>query len=182
WKAIHDFDWDYNKAYDMMYNMGIPRSKLRIAPPTLSSAAIIDLKMGLKAWPRWFDKLAIRLPGVRSAAQYGKISVRPHRRLGETWQQAYQRECIDEAPAWIAERATLTKEAFLKNHTKHSTGDFPDIKGCSRCYMKSWRTLAYAVYMGDPLSLHVTGAIHLPYMEPEFFRAGAGTWGGTPSW
>jgi hypothetical protein len=40
--------------------------------------------------------------------------------------------------------------------------------------------LSKDLYMGDPFGFAVA---ELPYVEPEFFRPGAGTWGGgKPSW
>ena len=44
----------------------------------------------------------------------------------------------------------------------------------------SWRNLAFTMWNGDPFSLK-TDSI-LPNIEPEFFRKGAGTWGGKPTW
>jgi len=45
--------------------------------------------------------------------------------------------------------------------------------------MQTWKALAKMMYGGDPFSLKVS---YLPYMEPEYFRKGAGYWGGKPTW
>jgi hypothetical protein len=50
------------------------------------------------------------LPGVRRVVHFGLRAIRPHKKPDETWEECYQRECIDWAPAWIAERATRLRE------------------------------------------------------------------------
>jgi len=179
WKAIFDNKWDYNSAYDVMHRMGVSRDRLRIAPPTMAAIAVKSLPMAAAAWPRWFDLVCKRLPGVRSASQFGMRSVRPLRREGETWQECFERTCLKEAPAWIRERAQMAMEMQLALHSKHSTAPFPQVDKCLRCQvMSSWKYLAYSIYMGDPFSQKCN---KIPYVEPEYFRPGSGTWGGKPS-
>lgn len=182
WKAIRDNKWDYNSAYDVMHRLGVNRDHLRIAPPTLTEASINTLSVAAKAWPKWFDKVCERLPGVRTAALFGRKAIEPIRRLGETWKECFYRTCIDEAPAWIAERSKKVVDAVLKQHARHSTEEFPEVQRCPRCKMlSSWKTLAKTMYNGDPFSIKSKEI--LPYVEPEFFREGAGTWGyGKPTW
>lgn len=181
WKAIADNKWDYNSAYDVMNRMGVPRRSLRIAPPTLNQASIRYLSVAQKAWPIWFDKVCKRLQGVRSAAQFGPRSCNPNRRLGETWEQCFYRECLTDAPDWIAERAATLMNQKVRRHATHSTAPFPESKGCYECTAaNSWKSLAYVLYNGDPFCLSQS---ELPYVEPDFFRPGAGTWGGgKPTW
>ena len=183
WKAIHDNKWDYNRAYDVMHRHGIPRSRLRIAPPTLTTAGVPALRQASQAWPIWFEKVCERLPGVRAVARYGKRAVLPNRRLNETWEQCYQRTCIDEAPEWIKKRAIRGRDTILRRHKKHSTTPFPQNVKCSRCPVPNcWRQLAYKMYMGNPFCFGGTMESVLPYVEPEEFRKGAGVWGGKPTW
>jgi len=181
WKAINDHGWDYNQAYDTLYRLGLPKHRLRIAPPTLTSAGLPALKLSMSAWPQWFDKVATRLPGVRTAALFGKRAVEPLRRIGEDWSDTFQRECIDEAPTWIAKRARKWSAFVQSFHARHSTQHFPQIKPCGRCKPAggSWKALCMALYMGDPFSMK---AQELPYMEPDAFREGAGKWEGAPTW
>ncbi len=182
WKAIRDNNWDYNKAYDVMHRLGISRNKLRIAPPTLAAAAIDGMSMAAKAWPQWFDKVCQRLPGVRTASMFGRRSVEPIRKLGESWKDCFHRTCIDEAPDWIAERSRKLATYVLMNHKRHSTEAFPEVTKCPKCQMtSSWKNLAKIMYMGEPFSMKVKVDV-LPYVEPEYFREGAGTWGGKPTW
>lgn len=179
WKAISDNKWDYNAAYDTMYRMGVKRKDLRIAPPTMNAAGLGLLTYASQAWPQWFDKVADRLQGVRTAAMFGKRSVTPQRQLGETWEECYHRLCTEDAPPWIRARATHLKERMLSAHTHHSTTPLPEISPCRTCYgnIGSWKSLTMIMYTGDPFSVKTP----LPYVEPEFFRPGAGKWGGKAS-
>jgi predicted phosphoadenosine phosphosulfate sulfurtransferase len=181
WKAINDNGWDYNRAYDVMHKMGVARHRLRIAPPTLNLAGADSLQVAARAWPQWFDRVCHRLEGVRLVARYGRRAVEPLRRVGESWQDCFNRECVNEAPAaWIRERAVAYSTAILHAHARHSTTPLPDVNPCIPCQgnLGSWRTLTMALYNGDPFSLKCT---KLPYMEPEFFRPGSGTWRGKPT-
>jgi predicted phosphoadenosine phosphosulfate sulfurtransferase len=179
WKAIHEKGWDYNRAYDVMLRFGVKQYAMRIGPPTLNPLGARILKPAASAWPRWFDKVCDRLPGVRQVALFGLRVVQPDRRQGEHWQQTFQRECIDNAPGWIAERAVAYSNAILKAHSKHSTGPLPEKIPCRihKGNIGSWRALTHALYNGDPFALRTD----LPVIEPEFFRQGAGTWGGKPT-
>jgi predicted phosphoadenosine phosphosulfate sulfurtransferase len=183
WKAIGDQHWDYNAAYDTMYRMGMKRSSLRIGPPTMTWYSLPAMQIGAKAWPRWFDRVCARLPGVRTAVMFGKRAVQPERRMGETWHDTYKRTCIDDAPAeWIRERSIVVRDYYLHRHGQHATTPFPDIRPCSICSRSnaSWRNLSFTMYNGNPFALKMYPM--LPYVEPEFFRAGAGKWGGKPTW
>lgn len=179
WKIIKDDNLDYNKAYDVMFRLGLPKNLLRIAPPTMAVAGIRNLKVAYQAFPEWFDKVCERLPGVRSAVYFGRRVVEPHRRLGETWEECFHRECIKDAPKWIADRATKLKGGVTKAHQTHSSTEIPQIKRCVRCGMiGSWKSMAYAMYFGDCFSQKQK---FLPEVEPEFFRPGSGKWLGKPT-
>lgn len=185
WRAIRDNKWDYNRAYDTFNRMGVPRGQLRIGPPTLNQQSITQMGLAAKAWPQWFERVSRRLRGVRSVASFGPKILRPNRRVTETWEECFKRECIEKAPAaWIAERATYAMEYFLRKHAQHSSQPFPEVKSCLACGgagLSCWRSLAMGFWNGDPFSLK-GGPIGMPYLEPEFFRPGAGKWDGKPSW
>ena len=183
WKAIKDMQWDYNEAYNVMYRMGVPRQKMRIGPPTMSAAAIALLSTASRAWPRWFDKVCNRLPGVRTGAKFGRAAVTPHRKLGESWEDCYNRACLGpDSPLWIQERAQILKDHLIAMHGRHSTAAFPDLKPCLPCgQVNTWRQATNVMYNGDPFVTQASSCSALKYVEPEFFRSGAGYWGGTPS-
>jgi 3'-phosphoadenosine 5'-phosphosulfate sulfotransferase (PAPS reductase)/FAD synthetase len=77
WRAFHENGWDYNRAYDVMVRMGIPKKQLRIGPPTMNVYAADALKVASRAWPRWFDRVCKRLPGVRQAGHFGRLAATP---------------------------------------------------------------------------------------------------------
>jgi predicted phosphoadenosine phosphosulfate sulfurtransferase len=181
WKAHLDNGWDYNRAYDAMHRLGLGRKKLRIAPPTMSIYGVDTLRFAAQAWPAWFDRVARRLPGVRTAAQYGIRSVSADRRLNESWEETYERECVARAPAWIAERSERVRELVVRRHGLHATTHLPENKPCPGCPggIGSWKNLTRTMYLGDPFCLRTGGMLR--YVEPEYFRPGAGTWGGAPA-
>lgn len=183
WLAVKEKGWDYNSAYDTMTRFGFKRERQRIAPPTMTTHGIDLLQMAFKAWPSWADRLAERLPGVRLAAKYGRRALQPVRRNNETWEEAYQRLNIDDAPEWIKPRAEQYREVSLRGHAKHSNEPIMEVIACPTCLMgkMSWERMTSDMYLGDPFLLE-TGVMELGYVEPEFFRTGSGVWGGKPIW
>jgi predicted phosphoadenosine phosphosulfate sulfurtransferase len=175
WLAYKRFGWDYNSAYDVMHRMGTKRSELRIGPPTMNIPSAENLrKVGALAWPQWFDRVCRRLPTVRTFAKFGKAAIMPQRRAGELWSDAYQRLCIDEAPDWIAERATVQRERQLTAHANHSSKRYPQREPCTGCTtLPCWMSLTNVMYLGDPFGRYST----LGSLDPQFFRVGAGTYG-----
>lgn len=182
WRAHFIHHWDWNSAYDVFHRMGVDRSRLRIAPPTLSIAGAEKIQLAAKAWPKWFQRVNARLPGLRTVAMYGRRAIEPVRKFGESWDQTYQRECIDEAPAWIATRARRVQEVIIRRHAGHATGPLPEVVACRHCTgaMGSWKKLTRVMYLGDPFAVWVD-YLGLKYVEPEEFRPGSGIWGGRPS-
>ena len=179
WKAIFDNGWDYNSAYDVMHRMGLSRRELRVAPPTMNPAGADHIRdVCSVAWPEWWNRVVRRLPSVRTVALYGKRAIQATRATGESWEECYQRSCIDEAPPWIALRADLMKRMMTGAHNKHGTAPFPQRQRCSECgTLGSWFSLTHTMYLGDPFSVK---ASKLPYVDPEVFRPGAGYWSGKP--
>jgi predicted phosphoadenosine phosphosulfate sulfurtransferase len=182
WKAIGEFGWDYAPCYDVMYRLGLPRSHLRVAPPTMSVAGVGRLQATARAYPQWFDRMCERLPGVRAGARFGLRAVQPVRHLGESWEQVFWRECAGpKTPAWIKQRALRVADRLVKTHKRHSTQPLPEVEPCRTCMGNAgaWKQIALRMYNGDPFSTF--GGSLLPYVEPEFFRPGGGTWnGGSP--
>jgi predicted phosphoadenosine phosphosulfate sulfurtransferase len=177
WKAIHDNGWDYNDAYDVMHRMGVPRRSLRIAPPTMNPGGAEILRVGAAAWPQWWSRVIDRLPSVKTFAMFGKRAIEPTHLLDESWRDTFLRSCIREAPEWIAERATRQMEITVGGHAHHATTPLPETRGCHHCgLLGSWRLLTNALYLGDPFSQKCSA---LPYVDPEYFRPGAGYWSGS---
>jgi predicted phosphoadenosine phosphosulfate sulfurtransferase len=181
WKAIHQNAWDYNRAYDAMFRAGIPAKGLRTGPPTINAYSLKALTVASRVWPTWFDRLNARCPGVRTAAQFGLRALMPIKHSTESWEECFRRTCIETAPPWIAERADKAWRPLAKRHARHSSAPFPEVKACMECGPNgSWKALATTLYSGDAFAIR-TGGVLSP-VEPEYFRPGAGTWGGPPSW
>lgn len=118
---------------------------------------------------------------MRLGALYGKTALKPIRKMNENWEDAYQRLCIDTAPAWIAERAKLYRELCIKQHSAHSNLPILELSACPTCSLgrMSWKAMTENMYLGDPF-LQMTSCDSLGYVEPEVFRPGAGSWDGKP--
>lgn len=181
WRAIRENGWDYNPAYNVMLRMGVPQRRLRIAPPTMSAAGADVLKIAMHAWPQWFERVARRCPGVRAGAQFGKRAVTPRRRVGDTWQVTFERECVTEAPEWIRQRAMRYRDLIVSGHAHHSTAPLPEVEACYHCESESgsWKNLTLQLYAGDPFAMKCHS---LPPADPDLFRPGSGKWYGKPSW
>ena len=178
WRFLHEHQLPYCKAYDTFFKLGARPTSLRLGPPTLNVHGIKFCQMAAKAWPAWFDRVSTRLPGIRTAVQFGKRAVQPFRRYGETWEQCFKRECLGPAtPDWIRERAEYVMRRKLKMHAAHSAAPLPEVKCCFDCrILGSWRDLSLGLWGGDPYALSASGLLEM--VEPEFFRPGAGTWAG----
>lgn len=194
WHCFNTLGWDYNTAYNTLTHMGVRASDQRIGPPTMTPHSIKQLQIAARAWPLWFDAVCRRLPGVRSAGHFGMKAIMPTRQLGESWQECFRRVCLEDAPAWISERAEYVSWRLTKTHERHSTAPFPDIKPCFHCTGGStiacWKKLTIALYGGDPFGLKTDGILkvgknvpplHRKYIDPEYFRPGSGTFAGRPS-
>lgn len=178
WKFIHDFQIDYNRDYDVMWRLGIPKRSLRIAPLTMNTAGLGQLSAMAKAYPKWFDKLCVRCKGVRAVVNFGKRACEPLRRQGETWEDCFNRTCVNDAPEWIKKRALMLLEkqqAVLATKTNEAMPQ----KGGHTFNKISWENICKIAYNGDPFCLKVN---NLPYVEPAEFRPGGGSWGGKPTW
>lgn len=166
WKAIKEFKWDYNRCYDVLYKMGLAKKHQRLSQIAMAVSSTKALQKAAQAWPRWFDKVCDRLPGIRTVVNFGDRSLRPIRYTTETWEQCFQRSCIDTAPQWIAERSTWARNRVLANHAEHAKLPLPDVTDCGICAM-SWRRLAWSLYHGDPFHIEL---MWMPDVEPSIFR------------
>jgi predicted phosphoadenosine phosphosulfate sulfurtransferase len=179
WKAIRDKGWDYNRAYNELFQVGVHKKRLRIAPPSMSQGMDL-LKYALRLWPSWFDKADQRIPGIRTVARFGKRALMPFLNYNETWEQCYQR-LIEDAEAnapWLAQRMHKALADHISHHAAHSTTPIPMVKQnrCLLCKPKnpgSWQGLCLTMYNGDPWSHNNQ---ELPPLEPYTLREGAKGW------
>lgn len=176
YKAIAEFGWDYNTAYDVLHAVGLPRSRLRVSSFGITWAAIGSYPKMAKAWPTWAEQLAERLPETVEVAKRGVAALTPTHHNGETWEQTFWRECVREAPAWIAERSQFVAAAIQRSHRHHSSDPFPDLTECELCdpnEPRSWKALATLMYAGDPW-----GSSRLRRVHPSEFRQSPLLWSG----
>lgn len=179
WKAIGVYKWDYNEAYNHFHRIGVSKTKLRIAPPSMRQG-MDTLKFVLRLWPRWFDVVEARIPGIRTAARYGRHALRPYLLPGETWQDCMMRLIAesDERAPWMAERQRRAVGAQITRHAAHSSAPLPQTasKRCTQCPPHapgSWEGLAVTLFNGDPWA---TNNQSLDPLEPYELRAGAKAW------
>lgn len=176
WKFILDNGCDYNEAYDVMTRSGMKGEAQRIAPPTFGEGAD-SLKMAMQAWPQWWERVCRRVGGLRRAAQFGSIAIKPRRQPWQTWEDVYRDELLNPevVPQWIVSRAEIVLETALRTHRRKSSGPLPEEVGCPTCQPNadSWKALVATMWDGDPFCKRTMA---LPYMEPEDFRPGAGVW------
>lgn len=180
WKFIKDYQLDYNTAYDTLFRVGVPKPRQRIAPPSMRQQ-MSSLKYYMMAWPKWFDKVERRLPGMRMAARYGRHALRPTLQPGETWEARMYRiieEARRDGAGWLADRAEIAVQDAVQRHAVHSSSPLPQTasKRCRTCppfAPGSWEGLAVALYNGDPWS---TTCQRLSPLEPYVLRPGARPW------
>lgn len=166
WKAIKDNHWDYNEAYDVLMKMGISAEQQRIALIAMTPMGVPNLQLAAKAWPRWFDRVCERLPGVHSVVNYGDRALLPIRRAGENWEDCFKRTCIETAPTWIKSRSIFAMKYLLSKHSNHSESNFPEVEKCRVC-KASWKIMAEVMYTGDPFKVKFPWLANL---EPYMFR------------
>lgn len=178
WRFIRDFHLDYSSAYDVMQRYGIDPKYARLAPPTMTAHSINYLPMASKAWPQWWDRVCRRIDGARTAAQFGRRVAQPIRSMGESWESVVRREMLDRSriPDWLVSRVERQVERAHRKHAAHSTTPLPDEARCPHCFnsMSCWKKIAINLYSGDPFGM----TTDMEPIEPEYFRPGAGTWGG----
>jgi predicted phosphoadenosine phosphosulfate sulfurtransferase len=92
WRAPGLMGWDYNRAYDVMEKIGMPRNLQRCAPP-FGEQPIRGLHTFKTCWPELWSKMVGRVAGAATAARYANTGLYacglsdedlPH---GKTWQQ-----------------------------------------------------------------------------------------------
>lgn len=180
WRYIREFKLDYNTAYNKLFQVGVPRRSLRIAPPSMKQG-MDTLKYALRLWPKWFDAVDARLPGIRQAARYGRRALKPYLLPGETWEDVYNRsrsEAEEYGAYWLVKRIDMARKVQLSEHANHASTPLPmtNREGCKQCLPKnpgSWQRLAETMYNGDPWS---HGNQHIPYLEPPELREDAKYW------
>ena len=168
WRFLRTTGADYSRGYDVMFAAGVPRQRLRISSLGIAFSSLHDQPRLARAFPGWAARLEGRLgPDIARVADLGAAALRPDHRPGETWAQTLQRECIDEAPAWIADRTTEVLARASQEHGLHAgAATLPDDEPCPRCAAYgSYRVIARQLFWGEPW-----GSAWLRDVRPEQFR------------
>jgi predicted phosphoadenosine phosphosulfate sulfurtransferase len=103
WTANAQFDWDYNKLYDVFYRAGVPVHKMRVASPFMSEGKS-SLNLYRAIDPDCWARLCARVQGANFLATYGKqLSYRTFSLPeGHTW-KSFVKFLLDTLPKEIAE-------------------------------------------------------------------------------
>jgi predicted phosphoadenosine phosphosulfate sulfurtransferase len=147
WLAIHQYGWDYNQAYDRMYQLGRSMKELRIAVPT-SIEAMNHWQDWMVMHPEWWGRVRRRFPNIHSLAMFNHDLHRPVRKSGETWQQATSRY-LDANLVQDRHKIEGDINKVLRAHAFHSTAPMRDDKPCDLCKF-TWRKLARIAMFGNP--------------------------------
>lgn len=169
WKAISQFKWNYNHAYNVLLRYGIPNKQLRVSPLTIHKKAIRDIIIASKLpeYQDWYLKVKTRIKGIDEIEKFGDKILLPIKHPNETWENYYKREILNCDIQWIKERGEYAMIKSLESHGNHSSDKFPDKEHCKLCGTNngSWYDLSRLLYSGDPFNF--SGV--LKKLSPEFF-------------
>jgi len=74
WTAPMQHSWDYNRAYDLFYKVGVPFNDMRVCPP-FGEEPLGALYRYALCWPELWDKMVRRVPGAATAARYSRTKL-----------------------------------------------------------------------------------------------------------
>ena len=103
WTANANFEWDYNKLYDVFYQAGVPIGSMRVASPFMSEAKS-SLNLYRVIDPQIWSRLCARVNGANFIATYGKQLSYSSFELpkGHTW-KSFVKFLLDTLPEESAE-------------------------------------------------------------------------------
>ena len=129
WVANAKFEWDYNKAYDLMYYAGVPVSQMRIASP-FHSCGQASLKLYRALSPNSWGKMVSRVNGVNFMGIYGGTVATGYKKAtkpdGFTWKE-YANFLLNTLPDDIRERFLTNIARFEKSWSEKGYGRNPRV-------------------------------------------------------
>ena len=129
WVANAKFEWDYNKAYDLMYYAGVPVSQMRIASP-FHSCGQASLKLYRALSPNSWGKMISRVNGVNFMGIYGGTVATGYKKAtkpdGFTWHE-YANFLLNTLPDDIRERFLTNIARFEKSWSEKGYGRNPRV-------------------------------------------------------
>lgn len=107
WTVNYEYEWDYNKLYDIFYKAGVPVHKMRVASPFMSESKS-SLGLYRVIDPHTWAKLCARVNGANFIATYGKqLSYRSFKLPeGHTW-KSFTKFLLDTLPKDVSENFKL---------------------------------------------------------------------------
>ncbi len=129
WTANAKFEWDYNKAYDLMYYAGISVSQMRIASP-FHSCGQQALKMYRALSPNTWGKMVSRVNGVNFMGIYGGTVATGYKKAtkpdGFTWKE-YANFLLNTLPDDIRQRFLDNIHRFETSWSEKGYGRNPRV-------------------------------------------------------
>jgi len=100
WTANYKYGFDYNKLYDLFYQVGIPFTEMRVANP-FHICGVDSLKLYRAIEPDTWGKLVGRVNGANFGALYGGTKAMAYKQIslpiGHTW-KSYTEFLLDTLP------------------------------------------------------------------------------------
>lgn len=147
WLAFKTYGWDYNKAYDKLWRLGVSVNNARVAPLFHAEAAM-QLGLVKKGWPKLWPKIRARVRGAQAVANNGGQLHKVERLEGETWKEAalrYWRSMKSDIDRKEIEKHVMGR---LDDHAHHSSQPIHDDIPCPKCRV-TWKLIARAISRGD---------------------------------
>ena len=112
WRSNAEYEWDYNKLYDVFYKAGIPVGSMRVASPFMSEAKS-SLSLYRVIDPECWARLCGRVQGANFMATYGKQLTYSSFSLpeGHTW-KSFVKFLLDTLPKEVGENF---KQRFIQS-------------------------------------------------------------------
>lgn len=149
WYAHEEFDWSYNKAYDVQRQIGLAPANMRTAHPYGEEAVKMKNFEELRyAWPDVYDKAKDRVPGARLGFEMGDQLLRVDKRDDQTWAEKCAQLVSQIEDPELQEMQQNRVNRALRNHQRHSTTPMPQYDPCPYCN-QSWRGMADSLQKGD---------------------------------
>lgn len=154
WTAPHDFDWDYNRAYDNLEMLGVPPQKQRMGPP-FGNEPLEGLWQWKECYPEIWDGMCNRVPGASTAARYSTTELysyraRPQKPEGLTWPEFIKTLLDRHAP--ITRGPTAKKIVGMINYHKSRTTDLIPETVAHPETGASWDFIALIAHRGDRMN------------------------------
>jgi len=127
WISTGQYDWDYNKLYDLFYKAGIPINSMRVASPFMSEAKS-SLGLYRVINPHIWARLCARVQGANFVATYGKQLDYKSIKLpdGHTW-KSFVKFLLDTLPQESAENFKLRFAQSIKFWARVGRGLHDDV-------------------------------------------------------